>query len=473
MPDQANTTMDPDIVLYQRNHYKPLIDRALKLTETYISNNKLILTGGMAIDLALRAKGKSIYDDDTLPDFDIISDSNLKHANALAELLCKAGLPDINVINAVHITTVRVRMKNIVFLDATYIPPLRFKQIPFLDIGHLRVVHPHYQFIDQRLSLSHLMMDTGLSLNVFNRLTKDIHRNALLRSMYPITSNLSKQSLKQQSAKRQQSARIVSIPLSMIQVNDSCIDQLDPNAFGYTGPACIAGYVGMMLTMLPSSGTLTKTSLDISVPSEILVRILSCDIPQLKKFITKPKLYRPLLNLKPISQQSGDFEFVDTYGSRPGCNLIRLSDDVQVCVASVDYLLMELLRDRIYVSEEPFSQWYSEFVEMVDSKRMTEPMNDTNSIWMPSINCYGRDDLPEYRIFMLEKLMKPDEANTLKPRNSYPNAPKCQTRSGFEQETSHYFRMDGIEDKRITHTNYKYVIDAFHDHVARTRTGPA
>ena len=80
---------DPKIVLYKLNHYKPLIDKALNITAEYVSKHKLILTGGMAIDLALRAKGESIYDDDELPDYDIISDENIKHANTLAQILCK------------------------------------------------------------------------------------------------------------------------------------------------------------------------------------------------------------------------------------------------------------------------------------------------------------------------------------------------------------------------------------------------
>ena len=96
----------PDILIYQHNYYKPLLDKAIKLTEQYVSNNKLILTGGMAIDMALRMHNNAIYGDDELPDYDIISDQNLYHAHALAQILCNAGLSDINVINAVHILCV-------------------------------------------------------------------------------------------------------------------------------------------------------------------------------------------------------------------------------------------------------------------------------------------------------------------------------------------------------------------------------
>lgn len=45
-----------DTILYHANNYKVLIDKANKLTEAYVSEHKLILTGGMAIDLPLISK---------------------------------------------------------------------------------------------------------------------------------------------------------------------------------------------------------------------------------------------------------------------------------------------------------------------------------------------------------------------------------------------------------------------------------
>jgi hypothetical protein len=443
---------DPDIVLYQLNYYKPLIDRAIKLTEEYVSKHKLILTGGMAIDLALRLKGLSIYAEDTLPDYDIISDENLTHANALAEILCKEGLPDINVINAAHVTTVRVRMKRVVLLDATYIPSIRFKQIPFLDVGHLRVVHPHYQFIDQRLSLSQLLMDTGASLNVFNRLSKDIKRNALLRSVYPIDYNPIK--IK---------TREVRIPLKVIQIMPPDVNQLNEDAFIYTGPTCICGYVAMVLLLNKSKPvwTLTESELIIAIPADMPISILTCDIDRALKLtklsIKKAKTYRPLINLKPIAICGDGYEIVDTYGHRIGCNFIDLSPTVRVCVASSDYLLMELLRDRVYINAEPYSTFYHTLLTTVD--KMRELSYD--SLWWPSLNCYGSTDIPEYKMIMLERILTPGAVNELRPRNSYLHEPQCRPRTGFDQAMSHYFQIDGNEDSSIVHTSHKNIIEDF------------
>ncbi len=447
---------DPDIVLYQHDHFKPLVDRAIKLTEEYVSKHKLILTGGMAIDLALRAKGESIYADDAIPDYDIISDQNLMHANALAEILCNDGMPDIRVINAFHVTTLRVYMKKTVLLDATYIPTERFKQIPYLDVDHLRVVHPHYQFIDQRLSLSNLLNDTGISLNVFNRLKKDMHRNALLRQMYPIESTFDMKSLKYKH---------LSIPLDLIVIDIAYLTQIDENAVLYTGSTCVAGYVALMLYSPNAKWSLTDSSLEIDIPEDMHARFLCCDINQVAKYIKNPTMYRPLINIKPATQVVGDFEFADTYGARIGCNILKLSDKVHICVASVDYILMELLRDRIYVNEEPYSKLYSDFVDIVDKMRETE----SELKWWPSLDCYGFENFPEAKILMLERIMDPTSFNNLKPRNSYPSPPKCLTRDNFVPEDSHYFRMDGTMDKSLKHTNYKYVLDEFRHFVDKKR----
>jgi len=444
--------VDPESLLYQHSYYKPQIDRAIALTEKYVSENKLILTGGMAIDLALRLKGQQLYDDDELPDYDIISDRNLDHANTLAKILCEAGLPDVNVINAIHITTVKVRFKRTVLLDATYIPPDCFKRIPYLDANHLRVVHPHYQFIDQRLSLSHLMADTGRSLNAVNRLKKDINRNIILRENYPIKTPKIKPETKK-----------LSIPLDLIRVDKSQLTDVNENACVYVGPTCIAGYVGYFIMMSKHDPSMYKISigdatLDFLIPDNTPVRLLSCSIESLNSYIKDPVMYRPLINLKPISMRSGIYDFVDTYGTRVGCNIVELSSSLKVCVASVDYLLMEMLRDRIYISSEPYSSRYQRLVDVVDQMRARE---DSHEMWWPSIDCYGRDDLPEYRVFAIERLLDPEAAKTLKPKHSYPSPPKCKIRDGFVQTNSHHFLIDGIEDSSLKHTNYKYVMDEF------------
>lgn len=181
--------MDADLILYTHHHYKESIDRALTIVRDYIQCNQLILVGGMAMDLALRTKGLSIYDDDALPDYDIISDINIDHAQALGKILCKEGFENIQIVPAVHVTTMRVKYRDAVILDATYVPTNVYQKIPTLQVGSFRVIHPNFQKIDQRNSLSFLMEKTGPSHNIFNRMVKDITRNKLIRSVFQLEIN--------------------------------------------------------------------------------------------------------------------------------------------------------------------------------------------------------------------------------------------------------------------------------------------
>lgn len=453
--------VDSGLILYQQNYFKPLIDKANELTEAYVSKHKLMLTGGMAIDIALRAKKSQIYDDDALSDYDIISDQNIDHANALAEILCNAGLPDINVINAVHVTTVRVRMKNISFLDATYAPSSVFKRIPYLDIGELRVIHPHYQFIDQRYSLSTLLIDTGISLNVFNRLAKDIGRNDLLREYYPIESKL--QSMTKTS--------LIRIPLDLITLEDTKLEEMVSNIYIYTGATCISGYAAYLIYM--KKYKIVNEHLELEFPDEMQISMLTCDIDSINYNLDNAKTFNSLLNIKPKFKRDGRYDFLDTYGYRIGCNIIDLTSEIKVCLVSYDYIALEMLRDRVYVAEEPYTFIYSQLVKDIDIKRSDPDNKDSN--WYPSLNSYGKVNLAEYKIVGLERIMhNVKDDNTpfpLIPKNLYLRFKKCTVKeSDFSQSQSHYFELDGLESKTSKYTNYKHIIEQFNTFIDETNS---
>ncbi len=452
----------PDILIYQHNYYKPQLDKAIKLTQQYVSDNKLILTGGMAIDLALRVKDSSIYDDDQLPDYDVISDQNLFHAHELAKILCNAGLPDINVINAVHITTVRVRIRRDVLLDATYIPASIFYKIPYLDTDHFRVIHPHYQFIDQRSSLGMLLLDKGITLNIFNRLKKDIERNNLLRKYYPI----------QMDTKYDIKYKLISIPLKWITIDDSKFKKIDDSVFIYTGISCISGYAAYYFYMnvidpVKYPITVIDDNLEIKIPENIKFSILSYDIENVKGLLKSPTTFRQLLSIKPVTLVDDKYEIMDSYGIRVGCFAFNLPNGAKVCIASTDYVLSELLRDRVYVAKEPYTTFYSNLVQRTDLERSIETSAD---IWFPSINCYGYDSMPEHKTFDLEKMMDLKASSNLRPKSEYLRNPMCAIkRESFDAPLSHYFQIDGAEDDSIAHTNYKYISDAFKEFTRKKR----
>jgi hypothetical protein len=464
---------DPELLLYHLDFNRSTIERALDITAEYVATHKLILTGGTAIDMALRSKGTSIYDENALPDYDIISDNNLKHATALAEILCKEGIRDINVINAIHITTSRVRVKNVTLLDATYLPETLMKRIPYIDIGRYRLVHPHYQLIDQRLSLSTLMADTGVSLNIFNRLAKDLKRNQILREHFN-TQEFSAhcaEACSDNSTVKVFTTR-VKLDRKHFMIDQEHMNRIDPNCFIYTGDTCVSGFLAYALyyhEYMKSHKALDGTIdphvlidseyIEFDLPEGSTVSILNCSdkAEQTLRRISNSqgpiKKFNALANLKPITLSIGHVEVTDTYGARYGA--VELEGMV---VASTDYILMQFLRDRVYADKSTLratnSLYYESILNMVlDMQQHAE----SSKVWFPSISCYGYAIIPEYRAFALEKIMDADLANKMKPKNSYLRIPACQTKSDFDHSASHYFAIDGQQNDSILHTNLKYI----------------
>ena len=466
---------DPELLLYHLDFNRSTIERALDITAEYVATHKLILTGGTAIDMALRSKGTSIYDENALPDYDIISDNSLKHATALAEILCKQGIRDINVINAIHVTTVRVRVKNVTLLDATYLPENLMKQIPYLDIGQFRLVHPNYQLIDQRLSLSTLMADTGVSLNIFNRLAKDLKRNQILREHFN-TQDFSAhcaEACSDNSAVKIFTTR-VKLDRKHFMIDQEHMNRIDPNCFIYTGDTCISGFLAYALYY--HEYTKTRKALDgtidphVSIKSDYIefdlpkgapISILNCSdkaeqtLRRIANSQEPIKKYNALANVKSITLSINDLEVTDTYGARYS------SVEVEgMIVASTDYILMQFLRDRVFTETSTLratnSLYYESMLNMVlDMQQHVE----SSRIWFPSISCYGYDIIPEYRAMALEKIMDAEQANALKPKNSYLRIPQCVTKSEFNPSVSHYFNIDGLQNDSITHTNLRYIME--------------
>lgn len=438
--------MNPDRELYQKNIYKNLIDECLEIVKQYIIDNDLMLVGGMAIDLALREKGDQIYDEDELPDYDIISPNNLKHASELAEILCNKGFPDINSIGAAHITTMRVRMKNVVLFDATFVPEIVYKRVPSMHYKELRVIHPHAQFIDQRLSLSNLSADTGLDLNIYNRLKKDLKRNELLRSYYPI--ELKKQTFRMSKIK---------LPKDLIKVDKTQLNKVHEDCFiygGLNGSCCLTGVVAAEIMIMVGLNDFGP----IMIPEELNISLLTNGTDWVKD---AGSYYKPLLNLKPITKVCDKTEYQDTYGKRIGCNIINY-DNMDIMISCVDYILMELLRDMIHAPlrlNQYYKQLYKTLCDIVDKKRI-DPKSD--NIWFPTLNCYGAIDLPEKKVFALLKIL--DDTTGMKPKNSYLRKPVCSTKKDFNPEESEFFNIDGSEYKETpNHTNHIYVLDMWRD----------
>ena len=180
-----------EIILFKHHIYKDIINNALNIVKQYILNNQRIVVGGMAIDMALKLKNSKLYDDDEIPDYDFFSFEFHKDAYNLASLLIKNLGPsiDISVINALHFSTMRVRVNYVVVADITYVPKNIYKKIPTLVREGFIFVHPHFQFITQHLSLYSPYKNSPYE-TVLYRWEKDMKRYNLLLEKYPINFDI-------------------------------------------------------------------------------------------------------------------------------------------------------------------------------------------------------------------------------------------------------------------------------------------
>jgi len=189
MDISCDNITNPDFIEYQHNEHKNNIDLALDLVKNYIIENKLIIVGGMSIDFALQTLNKKLYEDCTIPDFDIYTDEFIYHSDKLSNILCNKKIPNISMIPAIHNSTIRVKMSGYTVFDVTYVPTNIIKLLPTIKYLDFIIIDPNYQKIDQCNSLSFLFEITGSSYNVFHRFKKDICRNKILVDNFNITDS--------------------------------------------------------------------------------------------------------------------------------------------------------------------------------------------------------------------------------------------------------------------------------------------
>ena len=169
---------------FEKSPNNEIILSAMEVVKKFIIKNKLILYGGMAMDLALRLKNQSIYPDDEIPDYDFMSPTHHIHAYKLADILVSKGFTDVHVINAIHITTMKIRVMGEWVADISYIPDCIYKNIETLNYKGLNVTHPYHSVMDQASALSRPFDESPREV-IFARWEKDNTRMKLILDTYP------------------------------------------------------------------------------------------------------------------------------------------------------------------------------------------------------------------------------------------------------------------------------------------------
>jgi len=141
------TNSQPSIIEI-RNVYKDIL--------SFISERKLIIYGGTALDCALKSVGQpGYYNEWELGDIDFYSTS-LTDIIDLANNLHIKGYVGVTVSEALHVETYALFVNGKLYCEFSYVPKKIVGYIPYLIVDHkfdnwkskLKVVHPHFAFID-------------------------------------------------------------------------------------------------------------------------------------------------------------------------------------------------------------------------------------------------------------------------------------------------------------------------------------
>jgi hypothetical protein len=180
-----NTKLYEDIANKRSSTYSD-IERALEIVRSFIIEKKLIVYGGMAIDIALKKAGhEGIYKEDAIPDYDFMSPNFYEDSNELAVILHKSGFNNVGAINGAHLTTRRVRVNFNPVGDLSYIPKEIYDKVPTIEHKRMRFVHPNFQRMDLHHAFNFPYENPPMEV-MLHRIKKDLQRFKLLDEYYPI-----------------------------------------------------------------------------------------------------------------------------------------------------------------------------------------------------------------------------------------------------------------------------------------------
>jgi len=422
-----------EYLMFKNHENREMLVEAFELVKQLIRKHKLILTGGMAMDYAMRAKGKALYHTDVLPDFDFFSTEHSKHAYELVGQLCelskKSGRSDrVDAINATHPTTMRVRINFIDSIaDITYMPPNLFKAIPTFEADGMLIEHPHVRYASMHRAL-HLPYEEMPRAVITHRWAKDIKRFNMLWELYPIP----KQNWVNYTTYK--------IPLSFLTFS----------------PSCLGGFGAVAYYDKKLQYNKTTKELEYEGPTGAPIVIFTFKPKELIDFILT-KNYgagKPIIkHYKPITDYMGDryefdgYEIYNLHG-RLISSITSTYNDLKISIAGAQQVLCHfLLFALIYrpSEKEVYIHGYTKLLEIAQSNPEAQPI--ATVLQTDNEDDYVGDKILIARNAILVKFGKlPQPANPIKPQalRECEKVDKFKDKNKeFNYNASEYFDCDG------------------------------
>jgi len=159
----------------------PLVHKMMGIVKKFIQHNRVLCYGGTAINNLL-PKDKQFYNTETdIPDYDFFTENPQKHSKEIADLLVKAGVPNVEVKPGVHLGTFKVFADYTGVADVSSMEHAVFKKLwaESIEKDGIHYVPPNFLRMSVYLELSR-------PRGFVERWTKVYKRLKLLNDEYPI-----------------------------------------------------------------------------------------------------------------------------------------------------------------------------------------------------------------------------------------------------------------------------------------------
>ena len=454
--------MNEEEIIFNNNVFKDELVKALDIVKDFIIEKKILLVGGFAIDIALKEKGSFIYDKFTIPDYDCFSSNHYEDSKELMTILCELNLSNVSLIPAIHTTTMRIKMLGYTLFDCTFIPENILKKIPVLQIKNYYMAHPNYIKLNQYNSLSFLFDITGVDYNIFNRLEKDLYRNKLLNTHYPINhfnhkmvykkTRIPLRLLTHNDNKVINVYKDCDLLYSTKNINDAKLDKfINSNDvyFETNFDICLGSYFSYALET--NKFIIKDDYIEVDVPENLILSLITnvknttdiTDRINKELNIVNNKYYHPVLDIIPPCIYFDDTLFLnDLFGKLlsidikkySGYNFITCSKYYSMYIFLFQYYITDNL-DYLYI--------YNDIVNNLNPQ--------------PSLSTFGFEQYTDSELLYIKKIKGMNNSNDSPPKN-YPVYPECKSNKTFNYEESTIFKIDGSENIEKV-TNFGYILD--------------
>lgn len=436
------TDDDYENITFDHDFQKDIITEGLNIVKRYIQDNKLILVGGMAIDLALKAQGFKLYKDNKLPDYDFYSFHHHHDSYNLGTILAKK-FDGVGIINALHTSTMRVRINFKEVADISYIPKNLYEKIPTIEYQGFRIVHPYYQMIDQHRALS-LPYEKPPLETIFGRWKKDLIRYELLIKAYPMFPNVI------------ENEKIIEYEMNIKDFSNECLCGY-PAFLYWLNEAKKQGYVCEQKYDWINSFVDDGKTIKVKLPMNANFSILTDNYEKMVKQIEKVKCpveciknkYYPILDKVPerteIKKGDKSYTIINNYG-----NLRSAYYNGKYYISNLQDIMCYLLTLSVFYDDKLANNVYLICKSIVSFACKNYKKDDKKfNKYLPTDTYYGKHNTFDSLLVqketvdvMFDRIPK----KLITPKNAYPtkeNPVIDQSYYDFDPQTSPIFHFDG------------------------------